>query len=173
MFLRQIPKDSSPDKYISGFAALNLPAPEGTSGDWHFFNNFYSNSEGKQLSFIAGIGMPDDTTSIWGHYGIYNCGAALRDRGLKFPEERPIFAANHTRAILDILWRNIKNKTQPAEIFDATVDFLDTKVQALKLFDLLLKLPDNMDEEQMEIFRSWVQNEKRRVEEDFSGEIGE
>ena len=27
--------------YITGIPALNLPAPEGTSGDWHFYTVFY------------------------------------------------------------------------------------------------------------------------------------
>jgi len=35
-----IPGNLSEARYISGIHALNLPAPEGTSGDWHFLNVF-------------------------------------------------------------------------------------------------------------------------------------
>jgi hypothetical protein len=28
--------------YLTGMTALNIPAPEGTTGDWHFEESFFS-----------------------------------------------------------------------------------------------------------------------------------
>ena len=49
-----IPDNLSEERYISGIYALNLPAPEETSGDWHFLNTFYRNSETSDIVMIAG-----------------------------------------------------------------------------------------------------------------------
>ena len=47
MYQMFIPADLSEERYISGMEALNLPAPEGTSGDWHFVNVFYTKKQEK------------------------------------------------------------------------------------------------------------------------------
>ena len=46
-----IPNDLGKDRYISGKAALNLPTPEGTSGDWHFLK---MNPAGIPVSSVLG-----------------------------------------------------------------------------------------------------------------------
>jgi hypothetical protein len=77
MYQMIIPSGLSRQRYISGYAALNLRAPEGTSGDWHFLNNFYATSieNVKEVIFVAGDGEGThvNTNHIYGEYGIYCC----------------------------------------------------------------------------------------------------
>ena len=52
-----IPGGLSPERYISGFPALNLPSPEGTSGNWHFGGAFYRKKKDAGTIFLAGEGV--------------------------------------------------------------------------------------------------------------------
>ena len=59
-----IPGNLSPERYISGFPALNLPSPEGTSGDWHFWGAFYRKKKDAGTIFLAGEGEALNTSKI-------------------------------------------------------------------------------------------------------------
>ena len=78
-----IPK-TTPYRYITGIPALNLPAPEGTSGDWHFSTAFYDPTESDEHMEVelAGDGGIINTSHIYGQYGIYECSTTLKKMGL-------------------------------------------------------------------------------------------
>ena len=79
MYQMSIPDDLSKTRYISGIAALNLPAPEETSGDWHFLNVFFRKDQTRiREIYIAGDNGEVNTNQIFGDYGIYECSEALK-----------------------------------------------------------------------------------------------
>jgi hypothetical protein len=121
-----IPGDLSEKRYISGMAALNLPAPEGTSGDWHFLNLFYRKRR-ENVDFIAGENGVVDTNPIFDKYGIYFCGKALKKLGLK--SSGHAYAANHFRAILDMLYEKLRRGGYPRYLQGATKDFFLSRSQ--------------------------------------------
>lgn len=155
-----IPPDLSIARYISGFAALNLPSPEGTSGDWHFCNLFYREEAKyvKTVSFIAGEHGEVDTSNIYGAYGLYVCEGALRKRGLQF--QGVPYAANHFRAILDILYLYLKTNREPTPIKGATEDFLDTERQQREVFEQAEKMRPALSSEQAAILDDWLHYER-------------
>jgi len=87
-----IPPNTSPTHYITGTPALNLQAPEGTSGDWHHRSTFYGFPDQETLPLqLAGEGEIINTNPIYGTYGIYECSAAMRRVGLLIPEISLLF----------------------------------------------------------------------------------
>ena len=61
---------TTPEHYITGLYALNLAAPEGTSGDWHDVFHWQDGTEQPRQVTLAGMG-DIETTSIYGDLGIY------------------------------------------------------------------------------------------------------
>lgn len=153
-----IPDRLSKERYISGIHALNLPAPEDTSGDWHFSNVFYHEEDGVTVN-LAGKGEEIDTNFIFGNYGIYLCNDALKKRGLVANGVRS-YAANHFRAILDLLYREIKEGRYPYYLFGASEDFLDTEEEKRILLEKTLIMLPFLSSEKQKILSEWVSKER-------------
>ena len=98
--------ETSPRRYVTGMAALNIPSPENTGGDWHFRGTFRSTSFPNNTS-LAGEGLDWNTNALFGNYGIHECSDSLRCRGISLPEGTRVYSANHYRAILDMLARSV------------------------------------------------------------------
>jgi addiction module RelB/DinJ family antitoxin len=97
--------ETSPDRYLSGIAALNLPSESGT-GDWHLIETFFKPQKRRPKLFVAGKGCPDNTNEFLGERGIFEC-SALLDK-LKIPRHPgPAYAATHARAIADLVLASI------------------------------------------------------------------
>lgn len=122
---------TSLSRYITGMAALNLQAPEGTSGDWHFTNVYYAPAAGDTISLqLAGEGETINTNNIYGDYGVYECSTTMRKAGLSIPAHiSAVYAANHYRAILDLLFRSLQLHHKVIGLIGATEDWLDTNEQ--------------------------------------------
>jgi len=146
-------------------AALNLPAPEDTSGDWHFMNLFYHNGKPSEI-FIAGENGKVDTRHIYSYYGVYECSSALRRRGLRFNLSRSHHAANHTRAILDFMYYYLLRHMRLSNFLGASTDFLDTEEQAEELLRMASKmLATELDAQQKLYLEDWIARER-------AGDIG-
>ena len=153
-----IPGDLSQDRYISGMAALNLPAPEDTSGDWHFMNLFYSDDKPSEV-FVAGVNGRVDTRHIYGCYGVYECSSALRRRGLRFDVSSAYYAANHTRAILDLIYYYLLRHLDLSHFRGASTDYLDTEKQEEELLRMASKMLTELDAQQKFYLEDWIAKE--------------
>ena len=157
-----IPDNLSESRYISGIEALNLPAPEGTSGDWHFWNVFFRRKkEHVEVVTVAGEGEKLNTNHIYGNYGVHGCENVLRERGLEFEGSAP-HAANHFRAILDLLYYHIKEKKGKflCQLSGASEDYLDTEEEKKILLEkAAMMLPHLLPEEQATLTR-WLNQER-------------
>lgn len=127
--------ETSRTRYLTGIAALNIPAPENTGGDWHFLDTFRSPDFPSNLD-LAGDGLEWNTNPVFGDYGIHECSKTLKeDGGLEIPQGTLVFSANHYRAILDMLYRDFSKGTVPATL--PIEDWLDTEEQRQTLYRLL------------------------------------
>lgn len=149
-----LPK-TTPTQYLTGMTALNIPAPEGTTGDWHFEESFWGRKGREPKFFVAGEGTELNTNSIWGVLGIYDCSSILRAKGLAIAAEEQVYAANHCRAILDLLYRALKNLEYPHHI--AVDDWLDIPAEKKRLFDSLSRLNGLLEEDEKIILNSWIE----------------
>ncbi|MBQ7262087.1 MAG: hypothetical protein IJR14_00055 [Synergistaceae bacterium] len=155
-----IPSGLSPRRYISGYYALNLPAPEDTSGDWHFSSVFYRYEEDPGPVTLAGEGERIDTNAIWGDWGIYCCDDSLRRRALKAPS--PSYAANHFRAILDLLYESVRDGKEPAYLCWASVDYLDTEEEKALLLAKAAEMIPHLDDDGRALLEQWIREERDR-----------
>lgn len=158
---RPIPATSE-KRYISGNAALNLPAPEGTSGDWHFFATFmmFADKQPPDQIFLAGEGTKVNTNRVFGSYGVYECTQALSKLGLRTAWSKN-FSANHHRAILDLLYDRIVTYGNPVGLEGATEDWLDSDEQKEFLLSKALDMLPHLNDAQQAELRRWVENERR------------
>jgi len=124
---------TTPQRYLSGMAALNLPSPEGT-GDWHLIETFFKPRQKQPRLFIAGNGCPGDTNGLLGDAGIYECSALLAS--LNIPHaDGPAFAANHTRAIADLVLVSVLEGGTPD--FVQLDDWMPRDIDKVSVFELL------------------------------------
>lgn len=138
-------------RYLSGMAALNLPGPNGT-GDWHMAQTFFRPRVKRSRSFISGIGCSTDTTSILGDIGVYDCTAVLDELGIQH-ESAVVFAADHARAIVDLVLAAVLRGESPD--FVVLDDWMPRDTDKQQVFDLLLKAIPHLTNEQQKRVQEW------------------
>lgn len=145
--------ETSPRRYMTGMAALNIPAPENTGGDWHFGGTFRSPSFPNNIN-LAGEGLDWNTNALFGEYGIHECSYILRSRGVFIPEGVQVFSANHYRAILDMLYRSVSSGSIPEHL--AIGDWLDTEEHKRVFFCLLDRFSHRFLPDEQRLIASWI-----------------
>ena len=149
--------ETSPRRYVTGMAALNIPSPENTGGDWHFLGTFRSPSFPDNIS-LAGEGLEWNTNNLFGDYGIHECSDILRSRGISIPDGIQVFSANHYRAILDMLYRSISAGRIPEHL--AIGDWLDREEHKRVLFCLLDQFSHRFSPPEQKLIASWIALQK-------------
>lgn len=155
-----IPDNLSEQRYISGMYALNLPAPEDTSGDWHFLSVFYRKSITPHTVMIAGEGEKINTNHIFGKDGIYVCDKALARRGLK-ADGKTSYAANHFRAILDLVHSSLQDNIYPSRLSGASEDYLDTDDEKNILLEKATAMLPHLSSNASEMLQKWIEEERK------------
>lgn len=151
-----LPK-TTPNHYITGITALNIPSPEKNSGDWHFFESFYGRNERVAKIMLAGEGEAINTNTILGDLGIYECSSTLKEAGIPLPEPEKIYAANHYRAILDLLYHSVKDDYYPYHI--DIQDWLDTIEQHSAFFKMLTLFKKKLTGTQQKLLEQWQESQ--------------
>lgn len=148
--------ETSPRRYVTGMAALNIPAPENTGGDWHFWGMFRSPSFPNNIG-LAGEGLEWNTNVLFGDYGIHECSEELRRRGVSLLEGTRVYSANHYRAILDMLARSVSEGQVPRHL--AISDWLDTDEHLKTFFRLLDQFLPKFSPSEKELVSSWIKSQ--------------
>ena len=154
--------ETSITHYITDLPALNIPAPEDTTGDWHFDNMFFDvTGEGQPLALkMAGEGESLNTNHIYGTYGIHECSAALIKRGINLPEGMTeVWSANHFRAVLDMAYESLVEHGKVMCLAGAAEDYFDTAEQKKELLTKALDMLSFLTPEQGEALKSWIEKE--------------
>ena len=158
---KNIPITSS-TRYITDKPALNIPAPEDTTGDWHFDNMFFNvTGDGKpQELLLAGDGEALNTNHIFGSYGIHECSAALIKRGINLPEGMTeVWSANHFRAVLDMAYESLTLHGKVMRLIGAAEDYFDTEEQKRELLTKALDMMPYLAKAQGEELQKWIDRE--------------
>lgn len=133
-------------------AALNLPSPSGT-GDWHMEETFFRQRDKRSRSFISGVGCATDTTPLLGDLGIYDCTRIIDDLNISH-ESTPVFAANHARAIADLVISSILGGIVPNHI--RLDDWMPRATDKQAVFDLLSLAETHLTQEQQGLLTRWT-----------------
>ena len=150
--------ETSPTRYLTGMVALNIPAPEKTGGDWHFWGIFDSPCFPDNLT-MAGEGLEWNTNALFGDYGIHECSDSLRCRGISLPEGTRVYSANHYRAILDMLASSVSKGQVPRHL--AISDWLDTGEHLKTFFLLLDRFFDRFSPSEQNLVSVWIESQCR------------
>lgn len=159
---------TTPTRYVTGIYALNIQAPEGTSGDWHDVFTWIEGYQPERVILVGGDTEEINTVPIYGSLGIYEGLGNLLQRGLELPDGMTeAYVANHTRAILDMLYGTLHRHGKIYNLIGAATDWLDTLEQGAFLLDqaelLLLHFPGRPGQE----LQTWIDGEWKQVREDF------
>lgn len=138
-------------RYLGGMAALNLPSLSGT-GDWHFEQTFFRPRSKRSRSFISGQGCPTDTNSFLGDEGIYDCTNILLKLGIPY-ERSPVYAANHARAIADLVLDAIMRDHSPD--FVVLDDWMPRNTDKQQVFGMLVKAIKCLSTQQKKQVLDW------------------
>lgn len=139
--IRELPT-TSPQHYLTGMTAVNIPSPDGT-GDWHFRAAFFGYPDSPPRYTVAGVNCID-TTDLFGNAGIYDCKSALlrygvfgKDNAIQVVEPvGPVYAADHYRASADLLINRLKRGAPFVELYSID-DWLSTKEEKTRFFDFI------------------------------------
>lgn len=145
--------DTTTENYITAIAALNIPSDEGT-GDWHFFENFMIHGDIIPTQQVAGI----DTLSTrrWlGDSGIFDCHEILLECGVTtLNKNEKIYAANHYRAIADMVYDNVKRGFSIKDTISLN-DWLPELHEKKKIYALVDLFHTDMTEEEWRKIEEW------------------
>lgn len=143
--------ETSPDRYVGGMAALNLPTAIGT-GDWHQVQTFFRPHRRLSRSFISGVGCPTDTTALLGRTGIVDCTQVVEQ--LRIPHQGlRVFAATHARAVADLVLGAVQRGESPD--FVDLDDFMPRPEDKREVFDLLQMATAKLDGNARQQVNAW------------------
>ena len=98
---------------------------------------------------------------IYEQYGVYECSKAMREVGLDIPEGMAhVYAANHFRAILDMLYRSLIRHHKVIALAGATEDWLDSQEQKEFLLEKAAEMLPFLDKGQKANLRKWINQER-------------
>lgn len=141
--------ETTPESYLTGTSALNIPTEDGHFADWHFTETFLR--EGTRFR-VAGQNYPS-TTEMFGEYGIRECGEILRAYGVQLEQNKPVYVASYVRAVLDLVYNLTKEHKSPD--FLRLDDFLEEndKTETLNWIETIKsKISDTI---QLNLINQW------------------
>jgi hypothetical protein len=147
--------ETSKHHYITGTTALNVPFPEEGYGDWHFIEAFHGRGAKTPKIFLAGDGEKWNTNAIFGNFGIYECSEKLRKLGIDVPAGKKIYVAGHYRAVLDMLYRTIKQGYYPSHL---DIDqWFDNENQKKILIQKIKEMKNHLSQTEWSLVEQWLQ----------------
>jgi hypothetical protein len=145
---------TSERNYITGKAALNVPNEDGSFADWHFDEVFLS---GRGKIRIAGKDAPE-TVNLLGNYGIRECSGVLRRFGVSVQTDEKVYAANHIRALLDMVLTSLAKNRIPEHV--TIEDMLDTTEEREELRTQVNQLKQKItDQVTLSLLTQWEQKQ--------------
>jgi hypothetical protein len=88
------------------------------------------------------------------------CNEALVRRGLKAQDEIS-YAANHFRAILDLLYRKLEKSFYPSYLKGATEDYLDTEDEKSLLLKKAAMMLPYLSSSESGMLQKWIEDERK------------
>lgn len=151
---------TTPNTYLTGLTALNLPDPQAPSGDWHFTSAVLNPAA--RIHTAGDAGNLVNTNQLLGSHGIYDCAQSLRSLGIPVDPDDHVYAASHVRAVLDLVIRNILNKHFPHHL--EADKWLTSPEQWEELNNTAKALENQLPVEARDLLREWLDLTLQRVE---------
>lgn len=142
--------DTSPEHYLTGSSAMNIPSGGTAFVDWHFVDTFL---DGRASFRVAGRNFPD-TSAVLGNRGVRECASILRQSGVALPAGSRFYAADRNRALLDMILANLLQGRRPDHL--RIENYADTEAEAGQLRDEIRGLRERLTEPQARLLDEWL-----------------
>ncbi|WP_386698266.1 hypothetical protein [Lonepinella sp. MS14436] len=145
-----IPK-TTPETYVSSIVALNIHSPEGT-GDWHSAASL--NDDAFPLDFyLYGSNQKRNTNHLLGQLGIIDGTQRLNRLGY-YPENSPVWVADHPRACVDYLYSGgLQTGIIDNAILDDWFPSFEDKQTVYALLDVLEPKLNSKEKENLNLWK--------------------
>ncbi len=150
----------SNNSYISGSMALNIYDFEYNTGDWHTMEAW---AETKALAPAQWLGKNSpnlDTSPYLGYKGIFLADNVLKRMGINFSV--PVYAANHARAISDLVLFGIIERADGSALMDKWFfdDMMCTPEDKQRVYDMIEPALTVLGDNHRLLLEKWLKNMK-------------
>ncbi|WP_163499528.1 hypothetical protein [Helicobacter suis] len=142
---------TSKEVYVSGIVALNIYCPELT-GDWHSSSSLRENAFPMDI-YIYGKNQKYNTNHLLDDLGVIDGTKRLNDMGY-YPENAPIYIADHPRACVDYLYTSVLQSGILGEIM--LDEWFPTIEDKQRVYDLLEMMQPKLNSEEREVLVAWM-----------------
>ncbi len=143
---------TSIDNHFTGITALNIPSEDIETGDWHTDETFEP-SFGRKPKFVLS-GKLYQTNHIFGTDTIEEKSGILNKYGIFDKENKPVYSANHYRAIADMTYAILKEKKNLPMLIQLD-DWLPNEKYQQIFFDLFKKAQQYLSTEDWDNYLLW------------------
>ena len=138
------------NRYVSSLVALNIHSPNGT-GDWHSAAALNDDAYPQDF-YIYGFGQKRNTHHLLGDIGIIDGTKRLNDMGY-FPENSPVWLADHPRACVDYLYTAVLQTGSIGRVI--LDDWFPSDEDKLSVYQLLDQIEPHLTEQERENLMLW------------------
>ncbi len=141
---------ASIDNHLTGITALNIPSKDYETGDWRMLSTFHPDF-GSEPKFVIS-GNIRNTNEIFGTDSIEDKSEILKEYGIVDKNAKPIYAANHYRAIADMMYDLLIDESITRNVFKHIVldGWLPVGHHQEQFFQLFSKAKKHLTAEQWE-----------------------
>lgn len=139
-----------PERYVSSIVALNVHSPNGT-GDWHSAAALNENAYPQDF-YIYGENQKRNTNHLLGNLGVIDGTKRLNEMGY-YPENYPVWLADHPRACVDYLYTAVLQTGSLGEIM--LDEWFPSDEDKQSVYDLLSQIEPHLTEQERENLQLW------------------
>lgn len=141
---------TEPDRYVSSIVALNVHSPNGT-GDWHSAKALSDRAYPEKF-YIYGENQERNTHHLFGDNGIIDGTDRLNKMGY-FPENIPVWLADHPRACVDYLYTAVLQTGSIGRVI--LDDWFPSDEDKQSVYDLLNQIEPHLNTQEWENLQLW------------------
>ncbi|HFC5894402.1 hypothetical protein [Neisseria lactamica] len=141
---------TEPDRYVSSIVALNVHSPNGT-GDWHSAAALNDDAYPQDF-YIYGKDQTRSTLHLLGNVGVIDGTNRFNEMGY-YPENSPVWLADHPRACVDYLYTAV---LQTGSIGEVMLDeWFPSSEDKQSVYDLLNQIEPHLNPKEWENLQLW------------------
>lgn len=141
---------TEPDRYVSSIVALNVHSPNST-GDWHSAAALNDDAYPQDF-YIYGKDQTRSTLHLLGNVGVIDGTNRFNEMGY-YPENSPVWLADHPRACVDYLYTAV---LQTGSIGEVMLDeWFPSSEDKQSVYDLLNQIEPHLNTQEWENLQLW------------------
>lgn len=141
---------TKPNHYVSSIVALNVHSPQGT-GDWHSAAALNDDAYPQDF-YIYGNHQKRNTHHLLGNIGIIDGTARLNAMGY-YPENSPVWIADHPRACVDYLYTAVLQTGSIGRVI--LDDWFPSEEDKQSVYQLLAQMEPHLSPQEWENLQLW------------------